>query len=621
VFVPGGAERARGGAVVAAASARAGAALVALLAVGLFLLVELRHLDVVPRVYEDEPWQASTAYKLLRDGVFGSDLFAGLAHMDERYYGFMPLHPLLLAVDFKLLGVGLAQARLETVACGALTLALTIALGARLFGLWVGALAAVWLVFVRWTGLTYIQPTGIPLVDLARIARYDPLVPVFGLASLHVYLWARSTGDRVGSRPRGVVSPPGRARRTREIALDVLAGCLAGLAGLAHLYGLFWIPALMLLAVWDGHRRALGWLALGSVLPWLPYAAYVLADLPDWRAQTAVYADRFGLLDWRWYLDNLLQEYRRYGPGLGPMGASVIARVGFWSTLVGLPLAVAALLWRAVRHADAAARVVVVPALLFPVLFALLIRLKLVNYTLTELPLFAIAIGWGAVALWQRLGAAAQGTPGVTVDGDAGQPAPNTAGGDAGEPEGVTATGDGRVTPRRYTRGRAAGGWPTGGGATSRLTIWARPALAALVLAVVVEGSVRLATLEAASASTTPYAAFSARVRQDLPPGARVLGLHTYWFGLEDVDYRSFLVPLTLADPRSQAQPVPLDEALDRVAPDVVLLDARLRDYFAGDGAPDGARFSAWLRTHDAALVDRWDDPTYGLTEIYRTQR
>ncbi len=127
---------------------------------GIFLVTGLRHLDSVPQVYEDEPWQASTAYKLVTSGVFGSDLFAGFYHMDQRYYGFMPLHPLLMAAVFKLLGVGLAQARLETVLLTAATLVLTFALGYRLFNVWVGAIAVALLVLVRWTGLTYVQLTA-----------------------------------------------------------------------------------------------------------------------------------------------------------------------------------------------------------------------------------------------------------------------------------------------------------------------------------------------------------------------------------------------------------------------------------------------------------------------------
>lgn len=55
-------------------------------------------------------------------------------------------------------------------------------------------------------------------------------------------------------------------------------------------------------------------------MPWLPYAAYVFSDLPDWQGQTAVYAPRFEILNAAWYLANFVDEYHRYGPGLGPPG-------------------------------------------------------------------------------------------------------------------------------------------------------------------------------------------------------------------------------------------------------------------------------------------------------------
>ena len=505
------------------------------LAAGLvFLVVSVRHLDAVPQVYEDEPWQASTAYKLVTSGVFGSDLFAGFYNMDQRYYGFMPLHPLLLAGFFRVLGAGVVQARLETVSLSLLTLLLTFVLGARLFSTWVGAIAVVLLVLVRWTGLTYVQLTGIPLVDFARIARYDPFVPVLGLAALHAYLAARST--------------PGAARRPW---LYAMAGLFAGLAGLAHLYGLFWVPILILLAIWDGRPKAIGWLVLGAVLPWLPYLAYVLADVPDWRGQTLIYQSRFELFNPRWYLDNLVQEYHRYGPGLGPLGLAWLTRVGFWASLCALPLSVAMLARRAVGEADAAARAIVVPAILLPVLFALTIKLKLVNYTLIELPIFAVAIAWGVRRLW--------------------------------------------LSPQT----------------------WARPFIAIVGAAIMIEGAVQLVRLEQAAQTTTPYPTFIGAVRQYLPPGARILGLHTYWFGLQDFDYRSFLVPLNWAD-----EGLPLDQGLAHVAPDVVLMDARMRYYFnSPDVAVDRARFNLWLEQHSGVLIGRVDDPTYGLMEVFRVQR
>jgi hypothetical protein len=528
---PRGQRACRCGRIELALHSKALPRIIAAMCIGTFLLISLRHLETVPPVYEDEPWQASTAYKLMTSGVFGSDLFAGFHNMQDRYYGFLPLHPLLLAVDFRLLGVGLAQARLETVVDGALILLFTFLVGQSLFGPWTGALACVALTFLRWTGLTYIQWTGIPLVDFSRIARYDPLAALVGLASFLMYL---------------------HARRRRARLLHVAAGVLAGLSGLAHLYGLFWVVVLAVLAVWDARRSRIGWLILGAVLPWIPYAAYAATDVADWRGQTAGYANRFELLNPTWYLDNLVQEYHRYGPGIGLLGPGVVLRIGVWVAFLGIPAALAILSWRALQRDDAAARAIAVPGLLIPVLFALLIHLKLVNYTLLELPIESVALGWLGAACWRRLDRV------------------------------------GRIL------------------------------LSGVIIAVCLEGTIQLVNLERAAATTTPYSDFAQRVRQYVPPGAHILGLHTYWFGFEDVSYRSFLVPLLLAD-----EGMPLDQALEEVQADTFLFDARLRTYFGPTGdasATDRERFASWMQRHNAQLTGTVNDPTYGLMEIYRLQ-
>ena len=214
--------------------------------------------------------------------------------MDQRYYGFMPLHPLLLAATFKLLGLGLAQTPGATVLLTGLTLILTFWLGVRLFNAWVGAVAVGLLVLVRWTGLTYVQLTGIPCRPCAhRPLRPARAVPGPGGAA-RLYLGAHDK-TRVAVCPRwragGFVWPGSRLR-------TVLA------AG----------P--VLLSIWDrASRAATGLIVVGALLPWLPYAAYVLSDLPDWRGQTAIYAPRVEVLNPAWYAANVLGEYHRYGPG------------------------------------------------------------------------------------------------------------------------------------------------------------------------------------------------------------------------------------------------------------------------------------------------------------------
>src|SRR5688572_31496842 len=89
-------------------------ALAALLAS--YLVLSIRHLTVVPPVFEDEPWFASIGFKLATDGVLGSDMFAGFHGMERRYYAIPPVAPVLLGGAFRLAGFGLLQLRLETVA-------------------------------------------------------------------------------------------------------------------------------------------------------------------------------------------------------------------------------------------------------------------------------------------------------------------------------------------------------------------------------------------------------------------------------------------------------------------------------------------------------------------------
>lgn len=514
----------------------------AISAIVVFAAFSFWQLDRLPPVYEDEPWQASAAYKLATQGAFASDMFAGWHGMERRYYDFMPIHPFILAGVYRVFGEGLLQTRVEAVIMTCITLGLTVVLGSRLFGPWVGSLAVILLLVVRWTGTTYIQLTGIPMLDLARIARYDVVVPVFALLALLVYLSARERGGwRYG-----------------------LAGLLVGLAGLSHVYGVFWVAVLGALVLWDGapdgRLRALLWLGCGFVLPWLPYLVYVMTGLDEWRMQTRIYGDRFGLLDLRWYVANLLDEPHRYGPGLGPFGPGWLLRPGWWTMLLLVPASVVALAWRAVRNTDRAARVIVGSAVVMPVLFALLLRLKLVNYTLTFLPILAIAAAWGSLHGLRWL-----------------------------------------LEHRHQARSLAALG-----------------AAAALSVAVVAEGASRMVNFAAQASTTTPYMTFIEQVRDGIPSGSRVLGLHNYWFGFEDTEYRALIVALDWMDP--QTENLTFQQALDQVAPDYLLLDSRMRAFF--DQSPDSRLdLDGWLQARHGRLVREVDDSTYGKMQVYAVNR
>ena len=71
--------------------------------------------------------------------------------------------------------------------------------------------------------------TGVPLMDIGRIARYDIGVPVFGLAAL----WLFNHAER-------------RAHRPRAPLWYAASGAAVGIAGLIHMYGLFWLPVFLL---------------------------------------------------------------------------------------------------------------------------------------------------------------------------------------------------------------------------------------------------------------------------------------------------------------------------------------------------------------------------------------
>src|SRR5262249_303598 len=145
-------------------------------------------------------------------------------------------------------------------------------------------------------------------------------------------------------------------------------------------------------------------------------------------------------------------------------------------------------------------------------------------------------------------------------------------------------------------------------------------ALVILLLAVIAEGVTCIATLEAAAAITTPYADFITRVRAYIPAGSRVLGLHTFWFGLQDLDYRAWGVPLLHAGGNYGLPPLPLDQTLDSISPDVILIDVRLRTYFdnAPIADPRPGIIHQWMERRGYVRVTVIEDKTYGRMEIYR---
>ncbi|MBI1800838.1 MAG: glycosyltransferase family 39 protein [Chloroflexi bacterium] len=363
-----------------------------LLALLAYWAISLSGLDALPTVRDDEPWQAAPGYSFWTRGVYGSELFADFAGMGQHYYLFQPTFSLLLGLAGRLWGLGLFQIRIVPVMLGGLTLCLTYRVALRQAqdaarGEAAGVIAACLLLLWRWGVSTPTLASGIPLLDISRIARYDTLVPVWGLSAWLMLSHAQQHGQ-------------GRH--------FFLAGLFAGLAGMAHLYGLFWVPALAIILFADSgwsllKQRTIYALAAGAVVAWVPWLLFIAAGWDDFVLQTSQYANRFDLLSPSFYARNLLYETQRYG--FGPTNlVSAASQPGVWLLVLGLP---AALVWLSALSLSKRARAerplvaLVVPAWLFPLGFAVLLVQKTPGYLQSIAPLFAVVIAWVAVDLWQ----------------------------------------------------------------------------------------------------------------------------------------------------------------------------------------------------------------------------
>lgn len=541
---------------------------------------------LAPPVGQDEPWIASVAFKLATRGVYGSDVFAGYYGMEHHYYDFMPVYPLLLAGVFELAGVGLAQVRLLPALCGALVLALTFAVGRRLGGWRVGALAGLLLLALRLSARP--AQLGIPLLDTAHVGRYDIAVPLFGLLALWLFLGMQDAATgRAGKRESGRAEEqesersksynaprsPLTARRSPFTAPRspltaphfALAGALAGLAGLTHLYGACWLPALLAALVarrgWRVLLRPAPYLLLaGFVVIWLPWLLYVASDARDYAGQLRIVSERFALLSPGFYWGNWSRELDRYAliDITGRWGLPRPARAGAWMAIAGLPLGAALAIWRWRADRDAPIMAVVVALAAHMLLFALLLQPKTYSYLVGLWPLAALLLAWLGVQLWElRRGA----------------------------------------------------------------LLW-RAAVALLLAAALAEGGAHITAARAAPA--TSYEALGARVAAHIPAGARVLGLHTYWLALRQFPFRSWAVPVLLANGRyNHEETLSFDQALERVGPDVVLVDREMNAFFEALADPAHpqhawlAQYHAFMRRHGARLVATVEDATYGRIEIY----
>lgn len=346
-------------------------------------------LDRLPIVHQDEAWIVAPGYTFWTSGTFGTGLFTGFYGMESHYLQFMPLFSLIVGGWLHIAGLGLFQARFVPILLTLLTLALTYRLGYCLFGnRWVGALATMVLSLWQIATAQHYFPTGIPLADFARIARYDALVPLFVLAALILALGRAHMGLAI-EHGEVVVSRVHISERWRGAGV----GYLIGLATLCHITGAFALPAMILVngRCW---RRTLS-VCLGFALALLPWALFAAAHWGDFLGQERIVGSRFDVFNPDFYWQNVLHERDRYRVILDALPNSLGANFGVIFVVVGLIV----LLVRARR--ERAARVLLITLVVVCGLFALILEPKTYAYTALILPFGALVTALCVVHAWR----------------------------------------------------------------------------------------------------------------------------------------------------------------------------------------------------------------------------
>lgn len=513
-----------------------------------FLLASLPYLADYPPQDWPQMGIAAPAWKLAHEGVYGNDLFEGFHRSELRNYEYMPAYPLLVAAGFRSLGLGVKEARLVSLLCGWATMILTFTLGRLFWGRGVGFAAAGVLLFLR-LGLLP-GSSGIPLLDLSRLIRYDILVPVPVLGSTICFLLALDSD-----------------RRRRRAVLLLAAGALAGIAGLAHVYGAFILGVLLAVLAWRLRTRVFTrpdayLVSLGFLLAVMPWITYVAADLESYIGQMSRHVGRFDLLDPAFYWQNLLREPGRFHRWLeGGFPATLLRpRVGIWLLLGLLPVAFVILTRRVLRPDSRASDVLLWISLPFLELcLALLIYMKRPNYVALLLPFLGLWLGIAGTTVW-------------------------------------------RLTAKKKL---------------------ARVSIGLVLCLALVETGSALAAMRRAARTTSPYLEVCARIAHQLPTARRILISQPYWLCLEqagDYELRSIHLAFLLAKTMS------VDTALAGIAPDAVIIERRFLEPEPNDprgpqpGSPGKEFFlevAGYLERRCSADVGLVDDATYGMIEIY----
>lgn len=504
--------------------------------------IALWGLDRFPPLHNDETTLLAPGYKLFTQGVYGLDMYTGFFGSEKHYLEVMPLMPLLQGASARWLGVGVWQMRFVPVASGLLTLALVWAVGRCLAGPRAALLSLGLLLIWQWmpSGDVFLG-SGVPMLDMARVARYDILVAPLGLGAF--WWWLRV----------------GRTRRLRD---EALSGLLGGLAGIANLYGVLWVIVLggmrMLDQLWvnpadrPATLKHLTVFLLSASLPFVLWSPMMVLNWNDFLGQFSkhAYDGRFGFTQPMFYLNNLVNEIHRYH--LGARDPATYGRMGFWLVAVGMPLGLAGLAWQVWRRRDRTALWLLGPAVLLPIGLAVLVNKKTPYYLLLIVPVWALVLGWATSNLWDK-----------------------------------------------------------------RKPTWRTILLIGFALAAVQSSNGVASLASQISARPDSPARFWAELRALVPDSdKRLYGPHEYWFAFYDREYRGFALAFQWAAPY-YGYDLTFDEALTKIAPQVVLVNPYFERVLAVDDPANPATFWAFMRRHRACLLGELRDYAGEPVKVY----
>jgi 4-amino-4-deoxy-L-arabinose transferase-like glycosyltransferase len=476
--------------------------------IAILLISVLPNLGNHPSVTDDEVWVLSASYKLAKDGVFGSDIFQGFYNADQHYFFNMPAQHFVIAASLKLLGYGIAQARLVSVIYGVATLLLTYLLARRVYNPATAVLSLALLLFLR---LNMGFDTGLPLQELSSSMRYD-LAPVpFLLGGCLVLLNGPS------------------------LKRALIAGALFGLAVLLQFYGAFIIP-IAIVFLWtealprEQRLKLIGALVGAAFVVCLPYGVYALGHYDDFKGQAGTIDKRGDFNKPSFYVNNLIDERHRF---LRPLGFKEVPRgedpqlvparylslremltrrpSAKLGVLIGVPLALGFLAMRTLRDRSRGDRLLLMCLGGLIAQFALLESAKFYIYWIPVVPFLCIGIAAACLHL-MRLQA---------------------------------------------WQGR------------SKLMA---AATAAVLLVCMAEGSVaRLSGLRV-SRDAGNYDRLASAIHQQIPPGSRVVGATSMWWGLRDTEYRSYFLFFYLTRDDAGQYKKSLSDFLSEFRPEYLVL-------------------------------------------------